>query len=98
MIVYNLFVPIVNTWLLKAKRHLLENIRTRSYITRLPNKEDVVVKGACPGRMVGVGDIANQVGGVGPYLNIPKGERMETSVKLQILESVHFVLDGLVVV
>jgi len=95
----NLFVvSIINTWLLKAGG---TSWRTSAHVlTSLVHwtRKTLFVKGACPSRLVGVGDIANQVGGVGPYLNIPKGERMKTSVKLEILESGDFVLDGLVVV
>ena len=48
--------------------------------------------------MVGLGDIANQSGGVGPYLNLPKGQRAETSAKYEILADTDFVLDGMITV
>jgi len=99
VVVYNLHtVPALNEWLLRARHYLLENVRKRSYVARSSDKEDNVLTGVRRSRMVGLGDVANQSGGVGPYLNIHNRRQIETSVKYEILQNTDFILDGLVAV
>ena len=98
VVAYNLHtVPIVNKWLLEAHKHLEQNVRERRYISRSPKKEDRAVKGVYPSRMVGLGDVANQTGGVGAYRNI-QNPRMTTASKCELLQNTDFVLDGLITV
>jgi hypothetical protein len=99
VVVYNLTsVPAINTWLSKAREALLKNVQKRAFVKRSPDKEDSNLKGVYPSRMVGLGDVANQSGGVGPYLNLPKGPQPETSAKCEILLEADFVLDGMMTV
>ena len=99
VVVYNLSsVPAINTLLAKAREALLKNVQKRSFVKRSSDKEDSTLKGVYPSRMVGLGDIANQSGGVGPYLNLPKGPRAETPAKYEILAEADFVLDGMIMV
>jgi hypothetical protein len=48
--------------------------------------------------MVGLGDVANQSGGVGPYLNLPNGPLSGTSAKYEIMAEADFILDGMITV
>ena len=99
VIVYNLYtVPVINKWLSRAKEVLLNNLQKRSFVNRSSDKQDFTLKGVYPSRMVGLGDIANQSGGVGPYLNLSRKQQVNTLVKYEILKSADFVLDGLVAV
>lgn len=98
IVVYNLHtVPIVDEWMLKARSHLEENVRQRRYVRRSPDKEDRAVKGVYPSRMVGLGDVANQSGGVGPYHNF-QNPQMTAESKYELLRNTDFVLDGLIMV
>jgi len=99
IVIYNLpSVPAINTWLAKAREALLKNVQTRTFVKRSSDKEDSIVKGVYPSRMVGLGDVANQSGGVGPFLNFPKGPQPETSAKYEIMAEADFVLDGMITV
>jgi hypothetical protein len=48
--------------------------------------------------MVGLGDVANQSGGVGPYLNIHNRQETAMLSKYELLQDSDFVLDGLIAV
>ena len=76
----------------------MNNVQKRSFVNRSPDKQDSTLKGVYPSRMVGLGNIANQSGGVGPYLNLPRQHEVDTLTKYEILKSADFVLDGLVAV
>jgi hypothetical protein len=54
------------------------------------------VKAAYPSRMVGLGDVANQSGDVGPYLNIHNRRESAMLSKYKLLQDSDFVLDGLI--
>lgn len=99
VVIYNLqTVPGLQKWLSQAQECLLENINKRSYISRSPNKQNNVLTGVHRSRMVGLGDLANQSGGVGPYLNIEGRRRITTPAKYEILKNSDFILDGLIAV
>jgi len=91
IVVYNLpTVPIINVWLLKAREILLKNLPKHFFVKRSLDKQDCTLKAIYLSRMVGIGDIANQSGSVGPYLNFPKAQQLETSAKYEILEDVDY--------
>ena len=71
VVIYNLHtISGLKKWLLRAQKHLLENINKHSYVSRSSNKQDNVFMATHHSHMVGLGDLANQTGGIGPYLNI----------------------------
>jgi hypothetical protein len=99
LVIYNLdSVPAVRNWLKQTKGHLSENIRKRTNIVRSSNKQDTSIKASYPSRMVGLGDVTNQSGGVEPYLNIYNRRESHMQSKYELLQDSDFILDGLVAV